>query len=133
MAQLTKFQRLILDDWDMRKITAPQQADLMERIEARHGLRFMLIASQLPIDSWHEYIGEATLADVILRLLHNAHRLPLLNPCAGYYQKPYLILRIQIRKKGRRKKRKKLTMVTNFAQPAIVQRVWRMDSGTPAP
>ncbi|MBF0471234.1 MAG: ATP-binding protein [Gammaproteobacteria bacterium] len=34
--------------------------------------------SQLPIDHWHEYIGEATLADAILdRLLHNAHRLPL--------------------------------------------------------
>nr|VFK32959.1 MAG: IstB-like ATP binding protein [Candidatus Kentron sp. MB]VFK75823.1 MAG: IstB-like ATP binding protein [Candidatus Kentron sp. MB] len=75
----------------------------MKLIDARHGLRFMLIASQLPIDSWHEYIGEATLADVILRLIHNAH---LLNPCAGYHQKPYLILRIQIRKKGRRKKRK---------------------------
>ena len=50
----------------------------MELIEDRHGLRSTLIASQLPVDSWHEYIGEATLADAILdRLIHNAHRLTL--------------------------------------------------------
>jgi DNA replication protein DnaC len=50
----------------------------MEVIEDRHGLKSTLSASQLPIDHWHNYIGEATLADAILdRLLHNAHRLPL--------------------------------------------------------
>jgi DNA replication protein DnaC len=50
----------------------------MEVIEDRYGLRATLIAGQLPIEHWHEYIGEATLADAILdRLLHNAHRLPL--------------------------------------------------------
>nr|VFJ45193.1 MAG: DNA replication protein DnaC [Candidatus Kentron sp. DK]VFJ55966.1 MAG: DNA replication protein DnaC [Candidatus Kentron sp. DK] len=76
MAQLAKFQLLILDDWGIQKITAPQRADLMELIEDRHGLRSALVASQLPVDLWHEYIGEATLADAILdRLIHNAHRL----------------------------------------------------------
>ena len=50
----------------------------MEIIEDRHGLRSTLIASQLPIEHWHDFIGEATLADAILdRLLHNSHRLPL--------------------------------------------------------
>ena len=78
MAQLAKSELLILDDWGIQKITAPQRADLMELIEDRHGLRSTLIASQLPVDSWHEYIGEATLADAILdRLIHNAHRLTL--------------------------------------------------------
>ena len=49
-----------------------------ELIEDRHGLRATLIASQLPVEHWHELIGEATLADAILdRLLHNAHRLTL--------------------------------------------------------
>ena len=44
----------------------------------RHDRRSTLIASQLPIDRWHDYIGEATLADAILdRLLHGAHRLNL--------------------------------------------------------
>nr|VFK81248.1 MAG: IstB-like ATP binding protein [Candidatus Kentron sp. SD] len=50
----------------------------MEVIEDRHGLRSTLVASQLPVELWHDYIGEATLADAILdRLIHNAHRLPL--------------------------------------------------------
>jgi DNA replication protein DnaC len=78
MGQLAKTDLVILDDWGIQKITAPQRSDLMEVIEDRHGRRSTLIASQLPIEHWHEYIGEATLADAILdRLLHNAHRLPL--------------------------------------------------------
>jgi len=78
MNQLAKTDLLILDDWGIQKITAAQRNDLMEVIEDRHGLKSTLIASQLPIDHWHEYIGEATLADAILdRLLHASHRLPL--------------------------------------------------------
>jgi DNA replication protein DnaC len=78
MNQLAKIDLLILDDWGLQKIAAAQRNDLMEVIEDRYGLRATLIAGQLPIEHWHEYIGEATLADAILdRLLHNAHRLPL--------------------------------------------------------
>jgi DNA replication protein DnaC len=78
MDQLAKTDLLILDDWGIQKISAFQRNDLMEVIEDRHGLRSTLIASQLPVEHWHDFIGEATLADAILdRLLHNAHRLPL--------------------------------------------------------
>lgn len=78
MGQLAKTDLLILDDWGIQKLTAPQRNDLMEIIEDRHGLRSTLIASQLPVEHWHDTIGEATLADAILdRLLHNAHRLSL--------------------------------------------------------
>ena len=78
MNQLAKTDLIILDDWGLQKIAATQRNDLMEVIEDRYGLRATLIAGQLPIEHWHEYIGEATLADAILdRLLHNAHRLPL--------------------------------------------------------
>ena len=78
MNQLAKTDLIILDDWGIQKTAAAQRNDLMEVIEDRHGLRSTLIASQLPIEHWHEYIGEATLADAILdRLLHHAHRLPL--------------------------------------------------------
>ena len=69
---------LILDDWGIQKITAVQRQDLMEVIEDRHGRRSTLIASQLHTEHWHDYIGEATLADAILDLLlHGAHRLEL--------------------------------------------------------
>lgn len=78
MGQLLKTDLLILDDWGIQPLTSPQRNDLMEVIEDRHDRRATLIASQLPIEHWHEYIGEATLADAILdRLLHGAHRLPL--------------------------------------------------------
>ena len=78
MNQLAKTDLVLLDDWGMQKISAPQRQDLMEVIEERHGLKSTLIASQLPTQHWHEYIGDATLADAILdRLLHNAHRLSL--------------------------------------------------------
>lgn len=37
-----------------------------------------LIASQLPVASWYEVIGESTIADAILhRLIHGAHRIEL--------------------------------------------------------
>ena len=37
-----------------------------------------LITSQLPIDAWHDVIGEPTFADAILdRLVHNAYRIEL--------------------------------------------------------
>lgn len=78
MQQLARTDLLILDDWAIAPLTASQRQDLMELIEDRHGLRSTLIASQLPVEHWHDYLGEPTLADAILdRLLHNAHRLPM--------------------------------------------------------
>ena len=78
MNRLLKMELLILDDWGIQKITTAQRQDLMEVIEDRHGRRSTLIASQLPTEHWHDYIGEATLADAILdRLLHGSHRLNL--------------------------------------------------------
>ena len=53
----------------------------MEIIEDRHGHRSTLITSQLPVDKWHEVIGEPTFADAILdRIVHNAYRLKLDGP-----------------------------------------------------
>jgi DNA replication protein DnaC len=35
-----------------------------------------LITSQLPVQAWHDSVGDATLGDAILdRLIHNAHRI----------------------------------------------------------
>jgi DNA replication protein DnaC len=78
MTQLAKIDLLILDDWGMQKLQPTQRQDLMEVIEDRYANRATLIASQLPVDQWHNYLGDVTLADAILdRLLHNAHRLEL--------------------------------------------------------
>ena len=50
----------------------------MEIIEDRHGKRSTMFTSQVPVDVWHEVIGEQTIADAILdRIVHDAHRLEL--------------------------------------------------------
>lgn len=48
---------------------------LMEIIEDRHK-ESAIIATQLPVQAWHNVIGEKTIADAILdRLVHSAHRI----------------------------------------------------------
>lgn len=75
---LTKTQLLILDDWGPERLNANQRSDLMEIVEDRYGAGSTLITSQLPLNTWHEVIGEPTFADAILdRLVHNAYRLEL--------------------------------------------------------
>jgi len=78
LTQLQKTDLLVLDDWGSVPLESAQRQDLMEVIEDRHGTRSTLVASQLPVNKWHSWIGEATLADAILdRLIHGSHRVPL--------------------------------------------------------
>jgi DNA replication protein DnaC len=75
---LTKTDLLILDDWGPDRLNAAQRRDLMEIVEDRYEAGSTLITSQLPIDAWHDVIGEPTFADAILdRLVHNAYRIGL--------------------------------------------------------
>lgn len=69
---------LVLDDYGLAKLNQEQRHDLLEILEDRHGLKSILITSQLPMKHWHEQIGDPTLADAILdRLVHNAHKIHL--------------------------------------------------------
>ena len=69
---------LILDDWGLEPLDAAARHDLLEILEERYGRRSTAITSQLPVDRWHEIIGDPTYADAILdRLVHNAHRIEL--------------------------------------------------------
>ncbi|MBB4399198.1 IS21-like element helper ATPase IstB [Bradyrhizobium sp. ERR14] len=71
-------QLLILDDWGLSVLTATERRDLLEILEDRHGRASTVVTSQLPVDTWHEAIGDPTYADAVLdRLVHNAHRLQL--------------------------------------------------------
>ena len=55
-----------------------ERRDLLEVLEDRYGQRATLVASQLPIDHWHDIVGDATFGDAILdRLVHHAHRIHL--------------------------------------------------------
>jgi DNA replication protein DnaC len=77
-AQFTKAHVLIIDDLGLAPMTDTERRDLLEVIEERHGRGSTIITSQLPIDHWHEQIGDPTIADAILdRLVHNAHKINL--------------------------------------------------------
>ena len=69
---------LILDDWGLEPLGPDQRHDLLEIVEDPYGRGATLITSQLPLDRWHDVIGDPTIADAILdRLVHNAHRIQL--------------------------------------------------------
>jgi DNA replication protein DnaC len=69
---------LILDDWGLEPLGSEQRRDLLEIVEDRYGRGATLITSQIPLDRWHDLIGDPTLADAILdRIVHNAHRITL--------------------------------------------------------
>lgn len=78
MAAYAKTNLIALDDWGLERLTREQALDLLELLEDRHGLKSTLVAAQVPIDHWHEIIGDPTLADAILdRLVHSAHKIEL--------------------------------------------------------
>jgi DNA replication protein DnaC len=74
---LSKIDLLILDDWGLEPLKAPQRNDLMEIMDDRHESTSTKIISQLPTDQWYQSIGDNTLADAILDRLHNSHRIKL--------------------------------------------------------
>lgn len=78
MNKLAKTKVLVIDDIGLAPMADAERRDLLEVIEDRHGLSSTIVASQLPIESWHDNIGDPTLADAILdRLIHNAHKINL--------------------------------------------------------
>jgi DNA replication protein DnaC len=78
MRSLNGAQLLILDDWGLEPLDAGARRDLYEILEERYDRRSTILTSQIPIDKWHQVIGDPTYADAILdRLVHNAHRIDL--------------------------------------------------------
>lgn len=78
LLQLAKTDVLILDDWGMGAIDSTTRSDLLEIIDDRAASKATIITSQLPIEHWHAWIGDATVADAILdRLMQRQHRITL--------------------------------------------------------
>lgn len=75
---LAKFRLLILDDFGLTPLADEIQRDLLEIIDDRFDKSATLITSQLPVDQWHGYLADPTLADAILdRIVHNAYKIEL--------------------------------------------------------
>jgi len=78
LEQLARIDVLIIDDWMMTALGESERRDILEIVEDRYNTRSTILTSQIPIDQWHEQIGDPTSADSILdRLVHNAYRLEL--------------------------------------------------------
>lgn len=64
--RIAKQDLLILDDFGLHPLDSQSRLMLLEIIEDRHRIKSTVIASQFPINSWHEIIGEPTIADAFL-------------------------------------------------------------------
>ena len=70
---LAKIAVLMLDAWGLAPFSEDNRRDLLEIVEERHDRRATIITRQLPVEHWHEALGDPTLADAILdRLGHHA-------------------------------------------------------------
>lgn len=75
---LAKSKLLVIDDFGLTPMADCHQRDLLELLDDRFDKSATIVTSQLPVDRWHAYLGDPTLADAILdRLVHNAHRVNL--------------------------------------------------------
>jgi DNA replication protein DnaC len=78
LGTLERTRLLIIDDWGPEPLNAEQRRDLLEIVDDRYDRSSLLITSQLPVDRWHNVIGDHTFGDAILdRVVHNAHRITL--------------------------------------------------------
>jgi len=76
LTKLARVQLLIFDDWLRDPLTPSQARDLLEILDDRYGRSSTLVATQIPIEDWHDRLPDPTLGDAILdRLVHNAYRL----------------------------------------------------------
>ena len=89
LIQLAKTDVLLLDDWGMAGLDNQARADLLEIIDDRAASKATIITSQLPIEHWHAWVGDATIADAILdRLMQRNHRFTLTGESLRQKPKP---------------------------------------------
>ena len=78
LRQLAKAELIVIDDFGIAPLVDETVRDLLEILDDRYDRRSTLITSQLPVDQWHAYLGDRTVAEAILdRLVHNSYRLAL--------------------------------------------------------
>ena len=74
-------------DWGPEPLTSEQRRDLLEIVEDRYERGSLLVTSQVPVNRWHELIGDPTIGDAILdRVVHRAHRIELKGPSLRKHQ-----------------------------------------------
>jgi DNA replication protein DnaC len=78
LERIRKQDLFLLDDLGLEPFDAPSRFSLLEILEDRIGRKSSIIVSQIPINKWHQVIGDPTIADAICdRIIHNSHRIEL--------------------------------------------------------
>lgn len=78
MKKLSRVDLLIMDDWGLSNFTDSARRDMLEIFEDRYNVRSTIIATQFPVDTWFDVIGDPTIADAICdRIIHNSHKIDL--------------------------------------------------------
>ena len=81
LGKLARLDVLVLDDFLLNPMNDTERRDLLEVMEDRYDKSSTVIATQMPTKTWHEALGDPTIADAICdRLVHNAHVLKLGGP-----------------------------------------------------
>jgi DNA replication protein DnaC len=95
LSQLMTIDLLILDDFGITPINESQRHDLLTIIDDRYKLKSTIFTSQLPVKSWHAYLGEPTLADAILdRVLSQSTRVELQGKSLRWKDKNQLLISV---------------------------------------
>lgn len=81
LGRIAKIDVLVIDDWGIAPLRDQERRDMLEIFDDRYSMRSTIIASQLPVENWHDHVADPTIADALLdRLVHNAHRIKLQGP-----------------------------------------------------
>jgi DNA replication protein DnaC len=91
LLQLANIDVLLLDDWGMGSLDSATRSDLLEIIDDCAASKATIIAGQLPVEHWHAWIGDATIADAMLdRIMQRHHRFALTGESLRHPGKPPL-------------------------------------------
>jgi len=76
--RIKKAKLLILDDFGIQPLPQQTKLSLFQILEDRYGNASTIIASQLPVDKWFDFLNDPTIADALLdRITANATRIAL--------------------------------------------------------
>lgn len=76
--QLERIPLILLDDFGLQNLNKTTKLALLQIMEDRYAKKSLIVTSQLPVSSWHEYLDEPSLGDAIMdRMTANSHRLEL--------------------------------------------------------
>jgi DNA replication protein DnaC len=78
LKEYQRYNLLVLDDFGIAQMHSDDAINFLEIIENAVDVNSIIIASQLPVSAWYDYLNNKTVADAILdRLVNSSHRIEL--------------------------------------------------------